>query len=157
MSKAKIEVKEATTFEEAEKAVLEFKDTHFLRAITNDDNRKAFIEKHLQYGHFLVEYHDEIPVGFFSFYCNDAESKTAYITSLALKDELGFLKGKTLIRLLTKGFAMGKEADMKSVRLEVEKDNKKAIKLYEHFGFKVVPSEKEETYYMEMKLADYKF
>ena len=156
MSNVNINVKEVTTFEEAENDILEFKDTYFLRAITDDDNRKSFIEKHLKNGHFLAEYHDEKPVGFFSFYCNDTDNKMAYITSLALKDELGFLKGKTLIRLLNTAFEIGKKNDMETVRLEVEKDNEKAIKLYKHFGFNVVPSEKEETYYMEMKLADYK-
>lgn len=152
-----ITVKEVTTAEEAEKIILQYKDTYFLRAITEDDNRQAFINKHLENGHILVEYHDDKPVGFASFYSNDTENKMVYVTSLALDENLGFLKGKTLIRLIRKGMEIVKQNNMEIVRLEVERDNEKAIKLYKHFGFKVVSSEKDTTYYMEMKLADFKF
>ncbi len=156
MSIKEIIVKELTTFEEVEMVILEFKDTHFLRPITKDSYRATFIQKHLESGHFLAEFHSGKPVGILSFYSNDTDSKTAFVTSLALSEDLGFLKGKTLIRLINKGFKMALENNMEIVRLEVEKDNEKAIKLYKHFGFHFIESDKENTYYMEMNLADYK-
>jgi hypothetical protein len=156
MADNNITVKEITAFDEAEKVILEFKDTYFLRAITSDDKREAYINKHLDNGHFIMAYHDEAPVGFVSFYSNDTENKIAYITALGLNEELGFLKGKTLIKLLNKGLEIAKQTNMKFVRLEVEKDNAKALKLYRHFGFKEIPSDKEESYLMEMEISNYK-
>lgn len=156
MSKEEIIIKELTSFSEIEEAILKYKDTYFLRAITNDDNRKYFIEKHIKNGHFLVEYHGDNPVGFFSFYSNDTVTKIAFVTALSLSDELGFLKGKTLIRLLNKAYDIMTEAGMKTVQLEVEADNTRALKLYKHFGFAPIPNEKENIILMEMELSNYK-
>lgn len=157
MSNKEIVVKELTSYEEAEQVILEFKDNYFLRPITNDSYRATFINKHLENGHFLAEFNDGNPVGFFSFYSNDTESKVAFITSLALSEDLGFLKGKTLMRLVNNGIKLIRESGMEIVRLEVERDNEKGIKLYKHFGFHFIESDKENTYYMEMNLADYKY
>ena len=87
-------IKEITTFEDAEKVVLKFKDIHFLRAITSDDKRAAYINKHLENGHFLVANHNDTPAGFVSFYSNDLVNKIVYITALGLDEDLVFLKGK---------------------------------------------------------------
>ena len=157
MASDNIIVKEETLFDKVEKVILEYKDTYFLRAITDDSNREQFINKHLKNGHFLVEYHDDKPVGFISFYSNDTETKKVYVTAFALSEDLGFLKGKTLIRLLNKGLEIVTKNNREIVRLEVERDNEKAIKLYKHLGFEITPSTKETTYYMEMKISDYKF
>ena len=156
MSLNNITVKEITTFEDAEKVVLKFKDIHFLRAITSDDKRAAYINKHLENGHFLVANHNDTPAGFVSFYSNDLVNKIVYITALGLDEDLVFLKGKILIKLLNKGVEIVRQNDMKLVRLEVEKDNEKALKLYRHFGFHEIPSDKDTTYLMEMELSNYK-
>ncbi len=145
MSSKNIIVKEISDYAEMEKIILKFKDTFFLRAITKDEYRDTFIKKHIENGHFLVEFHNDVPVGFLSFYCNDTENKKAFITSLSLSDELGFLKGKTLMRLFKTGFQIGASNEMQSVGLEVENNNYKAIKLYKHFGFEFVPSNNNKT------------
>ena len=152
MSSKNIIVKEISDYAEMEKIILKFKDTFFLRAITCEEHRAAFIKKHLEYGHFLAEYHNGIPVGFISFYSNDIENKKAFVTSLSLSDELGFLKGKTLMRLLKEAFQIGASKGMQTVGLEVENNNYKAIKLYKHFGFEFVPSDSETTSLMEIQL-----
>ena len=150
--------KEITTFTEVESVILAFKDTYFLRAITKDEYRKIFIQKHLDNGHFLAEYLDDNPVGFLSFYCNDKVNKICFVTSLAVSEALGFLKGKTLIRLIKLAKEVAVAAGTEIIRLEVEKDNEKAIKLYKHFGFYEIqlPTGNEKTFYMEIKMADYK-
>ena len=150
--------REITTFKEIESIILAFKDTYFLRAITKDDYRKIFIQKHLDSGHFLAEFLEDKPVGFLSFYCNDQINKICFVTSLAVSDSLGFLKGKTLIRLIKMAKEVAASAGTEIIRLEVEKDNDKAIRLYNHFGFKEIqlPTNNEKTFYMEIKMADYK-
>ena len=152
MSNKNIIVKEISDYSEMEKIILKFKDTFFLRAITKDTYRDVFIKKHLENGHFLAEFHDDVPVGFISFYCNDTENKKAFITSLSLSDELGFLKGKTLMRLLKNGYQIAASKGMQTVGLEVESNNYKAIKLYKHFGFEFVQSSDEKTRLMEIQL-----
>lgn len=152
MSKQNITVTDITSYSEMEEIILKYKDTYFLRAITNDEYRDTFIKKHLENGHFIAEYHDGTPVGFASFYCNDGENKKAFISSFVVNDNLGFLKGKTLIRLLKTGVQIAQTAGMETVELEVEKDNDKALKLYKHLGFTHIPGDTATTIHMKMDL-----
>ena len=152
MTSNNITVKEISNFSEIEKIILEFKNTYFLRPITTDDYRSIFINKHLKNGHFLAEYHNNTPVGFISFYCNNIEQKKAFVTSLSISDNLGFLKGKTLIRLMRKGIQIASDAEMQTVGLEVDTNNFKAIKLYKHLGFEFVSNENDTKNYMEIRI-----
>lgn len=158
-----ISVQELTTYEAIEQVVLAFSDSHFLRTITHGESRKQFIEKHLEYGHVVAEFHDETPVGFISFYSNDLINKIAYVTAFAISEDLGFLKGKTLMRLLSEGKKIVDEKGMKAVRLEVEKENTKAIRLYKHFGFNKISGTdnglthlSDNTIFMELNLENFK-
>lgn len=144
---------ELKTYEEIEKVILIFKDVYFLRAITNDEYRSIFINKHIENGHFIAEYHNEKPVGFLSFYSN-GEDKSTFVTGFGIIDELGFLKGKTFMRLFKRGIEISKESGMNNLRLEVEKDNDKAIKLYHHLGFEIVHDGNHNSYIMEMPIQD---
>ena len=158
MSKENIIIKELFSFDEIEQVILAFKDSHFLRAITADDKRKGFIEKHMKFGHIIAEYHSDTPVGFISFYCNDIVNKIGYVSAFALDEKLGFLKGKTLMRLIKSSVDVGLKSDVETVRLEVEKDNTKAIKLYRHFGFKEadLDTDNKNSIYMEINFSDLK-
>ncbi|SDB05586.1 Ribosomal protein S18 acetylase RimI [Pseudobutyrivibrio sp. YE44] len=156
MSQTNITVKEIKTYEALNLVINHFKDTYFLRAITDDRYKDIYIKKQLEDGHFIVEFHNDIPVGFISFYSNDSETHIAYITALALSDDLGFLKGKTLFRIITEAFKIAKATNMEIVQLEVEKDNKRAIKLYEHFGFKYIGDGNNNSFYMQMNIKDFK-
>ncbi len=154
MAKPTTNVCEITTYEEMDKVITTFKDSYYLRRITNPEYKDTFIKKQLECGHFVVEYHDDNPVGFISFYSNDLNSGVSFVTAMVVSEDLGFLKGKTLIRLLTESRNIAIKNNMKSVKLEVEKDNKRAIKLYEHFGFRPVEEETDNTIFMQMDICD---
>ncbi len=155
-------IRELTSYEDIENVILNYKDNYFLRAITKDEYRKIFIDKHIRGGHFLAEYHNDVPVGFLSFYSNDLTTKKAFITAFALSDSLGFLKGKTLYRLFHYSLDIVLAAGMETVGLEVEKDNEKGIRLYNHMGFKELPADEQpesnsgakNTIFMELPLKD---
>lgn len=148
MSKAHVDVHEVTSKEELKKILVEFKEYRFLHDVTDDDKIEAYAKKQLTYGHVVAEYHDGKPVGFISFYDNDTNSKTAYISVFALSEGLGFMKGKTMVRIATESFRIAKDCGLEKIKLEVDKENKVARKLYEHLGFKYTGEETDHSLYM---------
>ena len=62
------------------------------------------------------------------------------------------MKGKTFFRLTTKAIQIIKDAGMENVRLEVDKENKKALQLYKHLGFEIISDNNDKSYFMELKL-----
>lgn len=148
MSKAHVVVCEVTSKEELKKILMEFKDYRFLHDVKDDDKIEAYVEKQLTYGHVVAEYHDGKPVGFISFYDNDTNSKTAYISVFALSEGLGFMKGKTMVRIAMESFRIAKDCGLEKIKLEVDKENKVARKLYEHLGFKYTGEETDHSFYM---------
>jgi len=72
-------------------------------------------------------------VGLVAAYCNDRESRIAYITSVSiLKEWMG--KG-IATRLMNQCVEHAKASGMRQIRLEVAKNNTPAIRLYEKSGF----------------------
>ncbi|MDA8106810.1 MAG: GNAT family N-acetyltransferase [Nitrospiraceae bacterium] len=72
-------------------------------------------------------------LGLIAAYCNDRDSRIAYITSVSiLQDYVG--KGISN-RLMNQCVEYAKAADMRQISLEVAVNNKPAIKLYEKSGF----------------------
>lgn len=72
-------------------------------------------------------------VGLVAAYCNDQESRIAYITSVSV---LKTWTGKGIAaRLLGQFVEHARSSDMRRIRLEVASDNTPAIKLYEKSGF----------------------
>ena len=148
MSKAQVDVHEVTSAEEFKIILSKFKDYEFLHDVTDDDKINAYVEKQLTYGHVIAEYHDDDPVGFISFYDNDKENKTGYISVFALSDELGFMKGKTMVRIALESFKVAKDCGLDKIKIEVDKENKVARKLYEHLGFKYTGEETDHSLFM---------
>jgi ribosomal protein S18 acetylase RimI-like enzyme len=87
--------------------------------------------------------------GFISYYDNDEKNESAFLTMIAIDKKyrhMGYGKGLlefSVSILRTKGF--------KKYSLEVLKDNSIAINLYKRLGF-IVTEERQQHYYMEMKL-----
>lgn len=149
---ANIETLEVTDLDECIKVINAFKQYDFFVEYRDEAFLKEYCQKLLGNGKFVVEYHNDIPVGFIGFYCNDIETKTCFVTTLLLSDELGFMKGKTFFRLTTKAIQIIKDAGMENVRLEVDKENKKALQLYKHLGFEIISDNNDKSYFMELKL-----
>ena len=153
MEQKNIRTVEVTDLSECIHVLSQFKNYDFLKKLQDEDFLKDYAKRLLDNGHIVVEYHNDIPVGLLCFYCNNIDTKTGFVTALVISEDLGFMKGKTLFRLISTAVKIGKNAGMESVQLEVKKNNKTAIRLYEHFGFNYIPSEKEDFYLMELELS----
>ena len=74
-------------------------------------------------------------VGLVAVYCNDIESKVAYITSVSVLPEW---QGVGLAsELLGRCLRQVKELGFKSIELEVDKGNGSALRLYKRQGFEI--------------------
>jgi len=72
-------------------------------------------------------------IGLVAAYFNDPEGRTGFITSInIIKDYMG--KG-IATKLMNMCLTYGRQNNFKEIELEVNSKNKKAIKLYEKFGF----------------------
>lgn len=86
-------------------------------------------------------------VGLAAFYCNDRESKIAYITSVSVLREL---MGKGIAtQLMSRCAEYAKVSGMRLISLQVASDNAVAIKLYEKSGF---VADKADTLFITMNL-----
>lgn len=89
---------------------------------------------------------DGADLGFLALYANDTNSLTAYITYLGV---LPSAQNKKIGRsLLNFTFKLASDTGMSNVKLEVRKDNEKAIKLYKLNGFIVEGEASSESVYM---------
>lgn len=94
----------------------------------------------------LCQYVNDRCTGFSAYYANDMNTKTGYITLIAIHEEFrrqGF--GRRLIR---ECFDRMKSSGMDRVRLEVRKDNNGAIAFYESEGLAFESEAGPESLYM---------
>lgn len=89
-------------------------------------------------------------LGFVSFYCNDFDNRTAYLTQIAVKQQ--YKNKKIGQKLLDRVIFDSKINNMKKVTLEVFKDNIVAISFYKKNGFKYLNNAKENSIYMQLNL-----
>ena len=95
---------------------------------------------------FLVGIYKEMDAGFLAYYYNSAE-KEMYVTALAVDKNLGLLSSRVMVNLLRYGY--NDKRDYHVVRIEVDRDNVSALKLYRRVGFSCV-EEKENSLIMTM-------
>lgn len=102
------------------------------------DERTGFFLKIDQNAEFLKYYCDEDLAGFIACYCNNYDSRRAFI-SLVLIDKL--YRGKGISKkIFAQLFTLLKEKKFKSCSLEVRRDNLNALNLYKSLGFEIVES-----------------
>ena len=102
----------------------------------SNEGKKNYFLKIDQNAEFLKHYCDQNLAGFIAYYCNNYESKRAFI-SLVLIDKL--YRGKGISKkIFSQLFTLLKEKDFKSCSLEVRRDNVNALNLYKSLGFKSV-------------------
>ncbi len=93
--------------------------------------------------------HDGNPLGYCTFYANDAERRIAYISLIAVLPEYQKLHIGT--KLLKESFEIMRTYGMEHCMLEVRKNNRNAIRFYEKNYF-VIIEEREESYLMRCEL-----
>jgi len=98
-------------------------------------NIDEYVDKILQYSTILPYIENGKLVGFISYYCNDMTMQNAYLTLIAIDPKCqGKGIGKKLLTFSITDLAQKK---FKNYSLEVAKNNKIAISLYEDYGFKI--------------------
>ena len=106
--------------------------------------------KFFMYATIAVLYQNNKIIGFISFYCNNTDNRTAFISLIAVLPEYtkkGFGK-----KLMEEAFEYCKNKEMKYIRLEVKKNNINALTFYQKFGFKIEKSETDYSIYLTKSL-----
>lgn len=112
------------------------------RDIGNDiseDKFNEWFEKIERTGNMIAIIDNSRIIAFLLLYCNHKETLDAYLCNVYV---LSDYRGKSLsVGLLKKAIEICKQKGFKSVSLDVDKDNKIAIRIYEKFGFHAYISE----------------
>lgn len=72
-------------------------------------------------------------IGLLAAYCNDRDQYIAYITNVSVTE--AWKNMAIARRLMCQFLPYARKLGMRCIRLDVEKDNKRAIALYRQFGF----------------------
>ena len=113
---------------------------------TSEEYRESMSEKFSRYAYFLVLQSNNENSGFCAFYANDSNTKTAYISFIAVADKFrGQHFGK---QILEKVISISREAGMEFVKLEVLKTNIVAQNFYIRNGFKILEDASDNSIYM---------
>jgi [ribosomal protein S18]-alanine N-acetyltransferase len=87
--------------------------------------------------------------GFVAFYCNNIESKSAFITTVVVHPNA---RGKGIAKMLLRCvLATMRERGFIQCSLEVQKTNIPAYKLYKSLGFDLI-NEKDQSYILALRL-----
>lgn len=107
-------------------------DEAFVNPVTQRKNYKELFEKIDANATFISAY-DKETMGYAAMYCNNLETREAYITLIAVKPDY---QGKHIgTALLCECEKIALQKGMKSISLEVLKTNERAISFYVKLGF----------------------
>ena len=110
-------------------------DNDFIPRLSSRVDIKEYTKKLFDNASFVLIKTNNSISGVVALYCNDFEKYTAYISSVCIKMEFRGLKYGTV--LITETIKYSKNIGMKSVMLEVSKENIIAYNLYLKHGFAI--------------------
>lgn len=114
-------------------------------SILKREDYKDILEKIFKFATVIYSYSEEL-TGYVAMYINNLESREAYITLFAVKTK--YQKRHVGMALMTYCCDIAKECGMKTIALEVRKDNYKAISFYKKNGFKTFAESDHNSLYM---------
>ena len=137
MNKIKFQTKQATTLD-IEKHLVEC-DDFFVPPLSNKVNIKTYSKKIYDFAITFEAWEESRLVGLIAVYFNDISTKIGFITNVSVSPNcLGKGIAKKLLKL-SKEYA--KNQFYTEIKLEVDKNNLKAISLYKKNGFELIPEE----------------
>lgn len=111
------------------------------------DEIRKLTAKYSEFGRFLCAKINNETVGFCAYYANSKREGTAYISIIAVRKEMqGMGIGSAL---LEKTISDCKKEQMRRILLEVNKNNKKAMRFYIRHGFCFVKQASNKSVYYE--------
>lgn len=125
-------------------------DTVFARSVLGREDYLSLFRKVDFLAKFCAAYTDDV-IGYAAMYANDLQSKTAYITLIAVRRENQKAGVGSALIAWCESTAIGR--GMRQLRLEVAKDNTNARSFYERHGFCYEVGQKEGSLYMRKSLG----
>lgn len=112
-------------------------------------NIEGYVNKIFTNANLIFIQNEGVLIAFIAYYDNDPENITAYLTMLAVSENVqGTGIGTILLKASIEDL---KRKGFKNYKLEVKRQNIKATKFYESFGFKVL-DENESSIFMIKQL-----
>ncbi|MDD6279302.1 MAG: GNAT family N-acetyltransferase [Lachnospiraceae bacterium] len=112
-----------------------------------EEYRAQMAEKFAKHACFLVLCLNGRKIGFSAFYANDSDTKSAFISQIAVLKEYSRRNfGGKLLDLVS---STAKARGMLWLRLEVRKDNSAARRFYEKNGFQEVSEASKDSMYLQ--------
>lgn len=106
--------------------------------------------KFSEYATVLAMYYGDNLIAFSSFYCNDQESKQAFLSMIAVSRGFeGKGYGRTMLKVVEQNCI---KSGMTALVLEVNKNNSNAINFYEKNGFVFLSRETDNSFFMKKML-----
>lgn len=137
--------------DEAEReCVITYFDRYMYSPLSGNPDGQISKQRMIASSEMLLAY-NKLPLGFISFYANDVESCSAYITSIAVSEEY---RGTGIGRmLLERCCQIALKRGMQRIYLRVKKENKKALRFYLMWGFLKMEAEftDEEMLYLDLR------
>ena len=148
-------IKESLVFGEVAMAesirrVIEECDDVFISGITKRHDYEQILEKMIRNAKVITVNYKGKLVGYASMYANNFETKEAYVSMFGIKRDYQGMKFGTF--LMDRCCEVAKESGMKTIRLEVLKENTKGYCFYEKYGFRK-REENDYSFYMSHELC----
>lgn len=122
----------------------------FENSVFPGPNAEDYLQKWQNQAIFIAAKAGKEHLGYAIFYANNVRDKIAYISMIAVRPKYqGVHIGQ---RLLDECFRISKDCGMFLIRLEVRKDNQKALSLYRKNGFEYESEARSESIYMRKTL-----
>lgn len=138
-------IREVQTKENIQSLLEDF--TPYLSSLASGSvDKAALAEKYHKHAKVIALYEEKQLAGFGCFYCNDTQSKTAFLSLIAV---LPCHQRKGYGRmLLSEVISVAEKEGMKQMELEVKKKNPGAIQFYKQYGFSLMEKETETSVFM---------
>ena len=126
-------------------------DPEYIQSITSQKNNlDVYINKLYQHSEINLVFYPNKIIGFIATYCNDLNTKIAFITSICI---LNHYRRKGIgTKLIQNAEVQAKKCNMQSISLEVSKHNLGAISFYKKHGFYEQKVSKTETILMTKRI-----
>lgn len=125
-------------------------DNEFIPNLSSRLAIDEYVDKIVSNSMVLPVYNNGILSAFISFYCNNYKEQTGYLTMIAVKSDYRNMGVAKLLIQYAIGFLQN--IGFKYFRLEVGRQNEKAIALYKKLGFTVF-KETAYSFFMERVLV----
>ena len=131
--------------------VFSFFEHRFVSLSRGKEYCEALAKKYEENARLLVLNCDGEFAAFAAFYCNDTKNKTAFLSLIGVREQFegnGF--GGIL---LDNVISVSREKGMRTLNLEVRKNNEGAISLYQQKGFEILKQKDEKMLVMSKDLS----